>query len=73
MDPADTEHKSLVALAKEITADANKVPFKIILQRTSGTVTLMGISKSVTVADCHRVSDDFQYKKVLFRTKKLSL
>ena len=39
------------------------------VQRTLVTVTLVGICKSVTVADCH--SEDFQYKIVLFKTKKL--
>ena len=41
------------------------------LQSTSVTVTVVGIVKSVTVADS--VSDDFRDKKALFGTKKLSL
>ena len=40
------------------------------LQRTSVTVTLVGIGKSVSVANCR---GEFQYKRVLFGEKKLSL
>ena len=35
-------------------------------------MTLVGIGKSVNVADCHSI-DDFQYEKVLFETKTMSL
>ena len=50
----------------------HKCEYRFIVQRTSATVTLVGIGKSVNVADCHSI-DDFQYEKVLFETKTMSL